>query len=341
MRVIRRATTGQRPAERGVAAVLVAITLSALCAVGALALDLGNAWQTRRNLVTAADAGALAAAQDYAVGQPGCPTTGADYVTRNAPGATTTRCEATVNGGSGSVLVEAEQEAGYVLAGVFGVDSQPVRAATIVRWGAPASITGLRPFGMCIEGEHDFIDWLADPTTVEVITITYGKDDNAAACNGGDAVPGNWGIIDFNGGSNSEAEVKDWILNGYPGHVTAGTYAGDCTTEPYACYEGSTGAFSNSINSALQSLVDSGEQFVLPLFDKASGTGANALFHLVGFVNARLVEFKTTGHQDTRSLTLEFQPGIVQGTCCDPTAIDTGLRVVEICAIDPNDTSGC
>ena len=47
------------------------------------AVDTGNAWQTRRNMVTASDAAALAAAGAYAVGQSGCAEVAAEYLGHN------------------------------------------------------------------------------------------------------------------------------------------------------------------------------------------------------------------------------------------------------------------
>lgn len=327
--------------ERGATVVITAICMTALCAVGALAVDLGNAWQTRRHAITASDAAALAAAQSYVSGGIGCDTVAPDYVARNAPAATMVSCTATT-GGSGSVTVEVEQQASYILAPVFGITSHDVSSSTTVRWGSPVSVSGLRPFGLCMEGSNEVSAWYANPTTDLDVTIPYGKDDNADACNFGDDVPGNWGMVDFDGGANSNTDTKDWVANGYDGPVSAGPVTGDCTVVTDACYEGDTGAFSSSIRSELQDLVDSGETFTIPLFNRADGTGSNALLHLVGFAKVTLLDFDTGGNQADRYLRLLFQPGLVTGRCCgDASGIDTGLKVIEICAVDPDDTSGC
>lgn len=330
-----------RSSERGATIVITAISLAALLAVGALAVDLGNAWQTRRQVITASDAAALAAAQTYVSGGTGCGAVAPDYVARNAPAATMVSCTATT-GGTGSVTVEVEQRASYILAPVFGIMSHAVSSSTTVRWGSPVSVSGLRPFGLCMEGSNEVGDWYLDPTTDLDVTIPYGKDDNADACNFGDDVPGNWGMVDFDGGANSNTDTRDWVANGYDGPVTAGPLTGDCTVSTDACYEGDTGAFSSSIQSELQDLVDSGETFTIPLFNRADGTGSNALLHLVGFAKVTLLEFDTSAKQADRYLRLLFQPGLVSGRCCgDASGVDTGLKVVGICAVDPYDTSGC
>ena len=327
-----------RRRERGVAAVLVAITLTALCGVGALAVDAGNAWQSRRELVTASDAAALAAAQEYAGGGTGCDATAETYVEKNVPAATMTKCDPVINGSSGSVTVEATQTVEYVLAGVFGIDAQQVRSSTTVRWGVPNAVNDLRPMGLCTDGDNDLINWLNTISAPETFTVAYTKD-NLSACDS--TSTGNWGLINFDGGSGDTNEEKGWILNGYPGEVTAGTYGETCATEDWACYSASTGELSGGHKSALDAIIASGEIITLPLFDWASPeSGTNKRYHLAGFARAQLIEVKL-GAEANRSLTLRFQPGLISGTCCGASSVDAGLRVVEICAVDPNDTSGC
>src|SRR5437867_1812948 len=53
--------------ERGIAAVIVAISLAALFGALLLSVDAGNLWQTRRNLITATDATALDRAREAAL----------------------------------------------------------------------------------------------------------------------------------------------------------------------------------------------------------------------------------------------------------------------------------
>jgi hypothetical protein len=157
---------------------------------------------------------------------------------------------------------------------------------------------------------------LATPFT---ITIPYAKS-SPGDC--GANVPGNWGVQDFDGGANSNSDTKNWLANGYPGLVTApGTIPGD------------TGAFSNSLSSALNYLVSSQQVFQLPVYDAAAGNGSNAQFHIIDFVSVRLLAYLATGPEASRWLQLEFVSAPAQGTCCAHDT-DTGTRVVFICAVD-------
>ena len=187
-------------------------------------------------------------------------------------------------------------------------------------WGIPKSVAGLRPFGLCIHANQQLKDWLAHPVgTSPVDRITYGKDD-ATAC--GNA-PGNWGVVDFDGGANANNDTKTWTLSGYPGSVSVGdTLSGD------------TGAFSTSLDSGLSYLKSSGATFALPVFDTITQPGANARVHIVAFVLVKLVDYRVTGNQADRYLDVTFTNSIVSGACCAVGGVDTGARAIRICDVN-------
>src|SRR2546427_12837476 len=54
--------------ERGISAVVVVVSLIALFGAAVLSIDAGSAWATRRKIVTATDAAALAAARLFSKG---------------------------------------------------------------------------------------------------------------------------------------------------------------------------------------------------------------------------------------------------------------------------------
>lgn len=336
--------------DRGAVAITVALTLIALLGAAAIAVDLGYVWSQRRSMVTATDAAALAAARDYAFDGVGCPGTATDYLDRNHASAVMTDCVAQGTSEFGFVTVDAFTDVEYFFARVFGETDGPVESSTSVKWGIPYAVTGLRPFGLCgalPEGQTatgwlaELLDWVSDPTTTEEIEIPYGKDDNPEACNDGDDVPGNWAMIDFDGGANSNSDTQDWVENGYQGLVRSGTVGENCVTEAFACYEGDTGAFGNSLSQELDSLIPD-EEFAIPLFDFVEGNGSNARFHLIAFAKVRLIEYQASGAQADRYLTLEFMPGLITGECCvENPGIDTGIRATAICAVDPEDLGQC
>jgi len=311
--------------ERGAVAVIVAVCAVLIFGATAYAVDLGNAWETRRNMTTGADAAALAAAADYALGDNGCASSAPRYLDENVDEASLEGCNHTAkNADSGYVTVRGGTVATFTFAGIFGIDNQDIHATTTAEYGIPTAVSGLRPFGLCLNGDDDLTAWLNLPSgpngQSQPITITYSKDQPDAC---GANAPGNWGVLDFDGGANSNDDTKDWARNGYPGEVSISP-----PTIP-----GDTGAFSNSLNSALNFLKGSGDFFALPVFDSVTGSGSNARFNIVAFVSVKLVDFRTTGRQDRRYLTLVFDRGQLSGRCCG-NGIDTGVRAVRICDVD-------
>lgn len=326
----------KRRRQRGAVAVMTSVSLIAIFAFTAISVDLGNAWQNKRELVNASDAAALAAAQEYAVLGNGCSSVANLFVTSNKDDAALTECmpsEGAVNGDtSGHVLVTAESTVDYAFAPVIGVDSSDIESTTVARYGIPKSAGGLRPFGLCRDTLFAMTQWqtwnrAAGPSAHASIAYDKANPDD---CNSGDPVPGNWATMDFDLGGNSNADIQDWTMNGYPDLVSS------TSTIP-----GDTGAFSPSLATELLTLRSKGTIFPIPIFASATNVGANAQFEIIGFIAVRIIEFDTSGSQAQRSLTLEFHGAVIEGECCDPGGLDTGTRVVQICAVQKDDLSAC
>lgn len=323
--------------ERGAITTIVALAIVALLACAALVIDIGLGWQSRRNLVTTTDAAALAAGNAYAAGSTGCNTVAANYVNLNAPGATMTSCTSSLNGNAGTVTVDAEQDINAIFGRVVGLNDLPTASSTTVQWGPPSGATGLRPFGLCSEAPG-MASFLANTSSTQTHRIAYTKD-SPNQC-GGNNVPGNWGTINFDGGGGGANETRDWVDNGYDGSVFSGTAGGDCGSEAFACYPGSTGADAGVAN-AVRNLRDSGIYFGLPIYDLASGNGSNAQYHVVGFARVRIVDFQFNGQESQRFIELEFRPGVLTGSCCNPGGPQTNAVAIAICAVDNKNLGAC
>jgi len=313
--------------ERGAVAVIVAICAIAVFAMAAFAIDAGNLWQSRRHLITATDAASLAAASEYAIGGDGCGGTDDAYVASNDPDAEVTDCIHSAGATAGRVTVNATSPVDFTFAAVMGIGDTDVDSSTTAVYGIPESVTGLRPLALCT-GSSGFEQWLASGKTLPfTVTISYTKD-HPDAC-GGEA-PGNWGVIDFDGGSSSNSETRDWLANGYDGSIDIDQWV-----------EGSPGAFSSSLDSELSELKSKGTIFALPVFDAVRDNGANAEFHISAVVGVKLIDYRTHGPEQKRFLTVEFRRYVTQGRCCG-SGTNTGTQVVNICAVDPDfDVSNC
>jgi Flp pilus assembly protein TadG len=320
--------------ERGTIALMVGASLVALFGSVAIAVDLGNARATEGRTVTAADAAALAAADQLTSGAneiDACAAAGT-IVAANEPAATMISCETEfASSGANIVTVKVSQPVDYVFAPVFGFTSSTVSSRTSALYGIQG-VQGARPFGLCMESLQTLLaGWdPLGPTSIGPIVVSYGKGSQPEACNDGDPLPGNWGSLDFDGGANSNNDQQEWIENGFPSMVY-----------PPATIEGSPGAMGGTFASALQVLVTSGEVFPVPLFDQASDNGANADFGIIGFVNAQLTDFDVNGSADSRYLELVFHPSELPGVaCCDPTGPSVVIRLPAICAVN-DQTAAC
>jgi Flp pilus assembly protein TadG len=310
--------------ERGTVVIIVALLLVVLFGFAAYALDTGNTWQVRRHLITATDAAALGAAHEYAKGNDGCAGTDDALVSANFSGASVQSCARSAGTGPGYVTVTANHDVEWNFARIFGATGRTVTASTTAAWGSPLGVTGLRPLGLCADEEHlkSWLTAVANGNTAPSPTVRISYTKESPDLCGGDKVPGNWGIQDFNGGNNGTPEIRDWLLNGYSGIVHKGDWI-----------PGNTGAFSPSLASELDTLVSTGITFTLPVFSVATGNGSNATFHIVEFVGVKLVGYKANGAESSRYIDLQFQMVIAQGECCDRGSF-TGVSVVHVCSVD-------
>ena len=128
--------------QRGQVLIIVAIALTALLAFVALAIDVGNMYQVRRQMQNAADAGALAGARELCFGDPGQAEARAiEYARYN--GAETVQVDFT-NGGW-TVDVTAGQNADMYIAPIIGVSNVDIAAEAAAACGDATSACGLWP----------------------------------------------------------------------------------------------------------------------------------------------------------------------------------------------------
>lgn len=336
IRTIRqRCRAGKR--DRGAAAVVIGISLLAILGASSLAVDLGNHRATNSRTTTASDAAALAAAIELTAGstESDACAAAATVVAANEAGATLHSCASEIStNGATIVSVEVREDVQYLFAQAIGGGSGTVQSISSARWG-PVGVQGARPFALCISSLAGLlVGWDSNgATSIGPVQVPYGKAAQPAACNGGDPVPGNWGSLDFDGGSNSNADQQDWIENGYDGTVL-----------PNVSVEGNPGALAGSVAGSLDSLIiqgATGETFPVPIFGTVSGNGANTEFQVIGFVDVHLTDYKVNGSADSRWLEFVFHPGKWPGVqCCDINGPSINLFASGICATD-EDTDAC
>jgi Flp pilus assembly protein TadG len=128
--------------ESGVVLVLVAMFMTAMLGMAALAIDIGSFYQAQRQAQSAADAGALAASQNLPSSTTLAKSNGTTYATTNYPGATAT-VSTPYNGNSTQVKVTVNATTPSFFGRIFGLTSQNVTASAVASEtasGPPAAV---------------------------------------------------------------------------------------------------------------------------------------------------------------------------------------------------------
>lgn len=261
--------------ERGVVAVVVALLLTVLCGIAALVVDAAAVYAERRELQNGADAGALAVAQDCALGNCGSYTsTATGLADANSEDGASTVDDVTIDlaAQTASVSTSTDDPEGGTLipfrfAPIFGIGGENVDASATAQWGPLANGKGLPLAISTCEWERTVSDVTDLPSAT--VTITFHDGNSTEPCNGpaGQDVPGGFGWLDESGCAT------DITVDG--GGTTASSNTG--VSVPAGC-----------------SLADFplGTPILFPIFDGASGTGTNGTFHIVGWAALELSAYK-------------------------------------------------
>lgn len=124
--------------------VITAILLVVLLGLAAMTIDMGSFYQTQAKAQSAADAAALAAADNIAGGAASATTAGASMATTNLPGATAT-VTTPYNGNANEARVTVNTSAPATFGRLFGMSSASIGASAIAKTNTTTS-----PYGQAI-----------------------------------------------------------------------------------------------------------------------------------------------------------------------------------------------
>lgn len=120
-----------------------------------------------------------------------------------------------------------------------------------------------------------------------LVPLTVLEDDVAPTgqqfvlYNETETVPGNCGLLDFNGGQNSSTETVDWLQNGYDGSFDIDQETG------YITSEGSPGLKSVA-KKPINYHIKEQDTVTACIYSSVTDQGATAYYTVVGFVAVRL-----------------------------------------------------
>jgi Flp pilus assembly protein TadG len=261
--------------ERGGSAVLLSLLLVPMLGFAAIAVDIGSLYAEKARLQIAADAAALAVAQDCARGNCGdMLATARGLVIANDGEATTAM--PVLNSDPVSVTVTGSTPKEHWFAPVLGHDSTAVSATATVGWGGPSGGTAVLPltFSWC-----SFLKQTGGglpSTTVEQI-IKLTKSAGVASCTGpsGNVVPGGFGYLATDGESCDISSVLGDLLRSSTGN----TPPNGCDPADFRAWLGRT--------------------VLLPIFDQAGDTGSHAWYRVHAYAAFVLTGFEFGGQYST------------------------------------------
>jgi len=112
--------------------VITAVMMVPMLGFAALAVDLGNWYQVKRQAQAAADAGALAGVQDLPYNAGTALTDASTYAAKNISGATTTPTTP-YNGDSSKIAVTVSKNVPSIFGGILGITSETVTATAVAK----------------------------------------------------------------------------------------------------------------------------------------------------------------------------------------------------------------
>jgi hypothetical protein len=298
--------------ERGQATVLTLLMLVVLLGMGALVLDLGSWYRSDRAAQSTADAAALAGAQALPSSPSDATALAIQYGGKNGGGIT--GGDVSVTNGvltNDTISVHLARPVGGVFSKLFGVGSVNVGAKAAARASLLDEAKYVAPIG---------VNLLNKKLKGAPGCPCFGTGNPTTLPLGKVGAPGAFDVInvDSSRGGTGPGTLAGWILHGLDAYMPLGNYYSD------------TGAKWNSgqISAALDRRV--GTELLFPVYDTVTGGGANAQYHVVGWVGFHLLSHEE--HGSTGTLTGYFTEVIWDGIAAtkDDGEPNLGARTVSL-----------
>lgn len=301
-----RSTWNRWREQKGQALILFVLMLLVLFAAIAMAVDGGYAYAQRRRMQYAADAAAMAGARALALhwSNSAIDQAVAQYAQANGAGRWSWYLK-----GKNTIHVEVSRTFSTFFAGIVGINQMTARASS------EASVSGVKKAGNLL------------PIAVEPFNFQFNqvyklwdKESRIA--------PGNFGWLDWNGGSPSARELAQNICNPEnSGEWEVGLWV-----------PGAPGVKqSNAVISCLNRWV--GQPVTIVIYDSVEGHGNRARYHIAGFAEFVIVGFNFRGKD--KYILGKFIRHVIEGEGGGPnfglTAITLGSSITDL-VLRPHET---
>jgi Flp pilus assembly protein TadG len=262
-------------AQRGQAAVLTVIFLTVLLGMAALVLDVGSWYRADRDTQSTADAAALAGAQALPDDTGQASSLASAYSSKNGGGLASVNFSSQY-GPNDTIKVTVKKSADGVFTKLFGIDSVGVGSKATARTALIASAKYVAP--IVVKKTH--------PKLLGTVGCPcFGDPNETTIPLGRNGAPGAFDLLNLDGsrGGTSAGTLASWMLKGYDGYLDIGQYYSD----PGAKWD------SNALHDALDARI--GTVLLFPVYDDIVGTGANAQYHVIGWVGFHLTSYEARG----------------------------------------------
>jgi hypothetical protein len=175
-----------------------------------------------------------------------------------------------------------------IFARIWGLSTTDVAAVAVAR--VERRIIGSRPGNLLPFGVNEnLVDTDGDGDYELGLSIDIYPHDESS---------GNFGILDLDGGNNSNSDTIDWIERGYDRVFVIPESTG------FVNVRGDTGISGNSLSGVLNSR--KGEEVLLPVFDQVTGVGANTTFRVVDLVGVVITRVQIIGANSQRNIMIRI-----------------------------------
>jgi Putative Flp pilus-assembly TadE/G-like len=315
--------------EAGQVIVFVAFILTALVGMAALVVDVGSWYRADRHLQTAADAAALAGAQELPTKPSTAVTVAMEYGTvRNGR-----KPDGSAMDGlsvmptipqSDTIHVSATAKAPGFFARVISAayNEVTVKAEAEAQVFAPEKLKNVAPIAVYKDMETDKPCTVLDPTCFGM-SVTLNFDEDAAF----DPTKSKFGLLDLDrDGSAGAGDMKKWLENGYPDYLPINT--------DYPPANGEKNGIQSELKAIAKQNADADEPdkrvLLLPVYDSAN---ASTGYHVIGWA-AFVIDAVGNWNGHDHELTGHFVTFIATdvaagGTIPDPN-LDFGVHVITL-----------
>jgi Flp pilus assembly protein TadG len=298
--------------ERGQALAYTVVFLTVFVGMAALAVDAGAWFREQRQLQTAADAAALAGAQELPL-EDAARSSAADYATRNErPNATST--VSTKWSYNDTIDVVVRSKAPGFFSKVFGILEVDVGAKAQARVAPPSELKNVAP--IAVKNTQEKLACTPTPCFREPTRLNFDESR---------LTPSTFGLVDLSKSGHpagvGSSQIVSWIEDGYPGYLGVNQW-----------YDALTGQRIGPLRDTLREQY--GKTLLFPVFDEAD-PDARA-FHVIGwaaFVITNVVEWRPDNKNcrpDCKVLEGYFVDYITTGFFSGTGTPNFGVRVIAL-----------